>query len=38
MNYAVKNNLIEMENGLFEPNKPISREELVSILYKYIQK
>lgn len=38
VNYAVKNNLIEMENGLFEPNKPISREELVSILYKYIQK
>lgn len=38
VHYAIKNSLIEIENNLFKPNTPITREELVAILYKYIQK
>ncbi len=36
--YAIKNNLLEIKNNNFYPNKPLSREELVSILYKFIKK
>ena len=36
VNYAIKNNLIEIKWNKFYPNKPLSREELVSILYKII--
>ncbi len=38
VNYAMKNNLFEIIWNKFEPNKALTREELVSILYKYIQK
>lgn len=40
VNYAVKNNLFEnIELGdTFSPGKALTREELISILYKYIQK
>lgn len=38
VHYAIKNNLIEIKNNIFQPNTPITREELVAILYKYIQK
>ncbi len=37
VDYAVKNNLIQITGNYFEPNKAITREELVSILYKYIK-
>lgn len=36
--YAVDNKLFDIENNKFYPNKPLSREELMSILYKYINK
>lgn len=38
VNYAIKNNLLEIEGEKFYPNKPLKREELVSILYKIIKK
>ena len=38
VHYAINNNLIEIKNNIFQPNTPITREELVAILYKYIQK
>lgn len=38
VNYAFKNNLIEVKNNLFQPDTPMTREELIAILYKYIQK
>lgn len=38
VNYALKNNLIEIKNNLFQPDTPMTREELIAILYKYIQK
>lgn len=36
--YAVKNNLIVLSENKFEPNKTLTREELIRILYLYIQK
>lgn len=38
VNYAVNNNLFENIWKKFEPNKPLTREELISILYRYIVK
>lgn len=38
VHYAVKNNLLEVNENKFYPNKPLSREELISILYKMIKK
>ena len=38
VNYAYKNNLFEITWNKFEPNKPLTREEMISILYKYIKK
>jgi len=37
-NYALKNNLFEDWGNKFYPNKPINREELITILYKVMQK
>jgi hypothetical protein len=37
-NYAVKNNLLEIKNNKFYPNSYLTREELISILYKIIKK
>ena len=36
VSYAVKNSLFEIKNNKFYPNKPVTREELIYILYKYI--
>lgn len=33
--YALEHNLIWIENGKFYPDMPLTREELISILYKY---
>lgn len=38
VNYALKNDLIELDNWYFYPSKALTREELVSILYKFIKK
>lgn len=38
VNYSVKNNLIDYSNNNFQPNKPLTREELIKILYKFIKK
>lgn len=38
VNYAINNNLFENVWKKFEPNKPLTREELISILYRYINK
>lgn len=38
VNYAIKNNLLEVQSSTFEPNKAITREELISILYKSLEK
>lgn len=38
INYALKNNLLEAKNSMIEPNKAITREELISILYKSLEK
>ena len=38
VNYAVKNKLIELDNWYFYPTKALTREELVSILYKFVKK
>lgn len=36
--FAVKNNLFQLDNWNFYPDKPITREELIYILYKVIKK
>ena len=36
--FAVKNNLFQLKDWNFAPDKPITREELVYILYKIIKK
>lgn len=38
VNYAVNNNLFENIWEKFEPNKPLTREEMIYILYKYMNK
>jgi hypothetical protein len=38
VNYAIKNDLIKTNSVNFFPSKPLTREELVSILYKFIKK
>ncbi len=38
INYAIKNNLLEVQSSTFEPNKAITREELISVLYKSLEK
>jgi hypothetical protein len=38
VNYAVKNKLVDVKDGYFYPSKALSREELVSILYKFVKK
>jgi hypothetical protein len=38
VNYAIENHLFELKNNKFYPNKPVNREELISILYKVIKK
>lgn len=36
--YALENNLISVTENKFQPNQPLTREELITILYKYINK
>lgn len=36
--YALKNRLFEWDENKFYPNKPINREELITILYKIMKK
>lgn len=38
VNYALKNNLIKLDNGKFLPNQALTREELVVILYNFVKK
>lgn len=36
--YALKNNLLSLENGNIYPDKPLTREEIISILYYVLEK